>query len=191
MRNKTMGVDWNETQHWASPFRSTSLLRKEKESNLSLWLSWRSSGALFTLYSLRVKNIPTRFLLLCLTYSFWHMWVTHQADRINKISLHKFKILEFYKPSALLYMTECCVLPVGKIFCENPEMTNLHFSCFLMPPHSTTHPIITLRQGVSKGLLMSCMPCMAKMHQRAWWLDHREVYHSKNFRIALLCILFE
>lgn len=133
MRNKTMGVDWNETQHWVAPFRSTSLLRKEKESNLSLRLSWQSSGALFTLYSLRVKNIPTRFLLLCLTYSFWHMWVTHQADRINKISLHKFKILEFYKPSALLYMTECCVRPVGKIFCENPEMTTLHFSSFLMP----------------------------------------------------------
>lgn len=199
MRNKTMGVDWNETQHWVAPFRSTSLLREEKESNLSLRLSWQSSGALFTLYSLRVKNIPTRFLLLCLTYSFWHMWVTHQADRINKISLHKFKILEFYKPSALLYMTECCVLPVGKIFCENLYIflyiflyiLQLYIFLLFLCPSSTTHPIITLHQGVSKGLLMSCVPCMAKMHQRAWWLDHREVYHSKNVRIALLYILCE
>lgn len=153
-----MGVDWNETQHWVAPFRSTSLLRKEKESNLSLRLSWQSSGAHFTLYSLRVKNIPTRFLLLCLTHSFWHMWVTHQADRINKISLHKFKILEFYKPSALLYMAECRMLPVGKILCENPEMTTLHFSSFLMPP-SATHPILLCTKVCPKDF--TCPACPA------------------------------
>ena len=152
-----MGVDWNETQHWVAPFRSTSLLRKEKESNLSLRLSWQSSGAHFTLYSLRVKNIPTRFLLLCLTHSFWHMWVTHQADRINKISLHKFKLLEFYKPSALLYMAECRMLPVGKVLCENPEMTTLHFSSFLMPP-SATHPILLCTKVCPKDF--TCPACI-------------------------------
>lgn len=187
MRNKTMGVDWNETQHWVAPFRSTSLLRKEKESSLSLSLSWQSSGALFTLYSLRVKNIPTRFLLLCLTYSFWHMWVTRQADRINKISLHKLKILEFYK---LSYTWLNIMYSQWERYFVKILRWQLYFFLLFLRP--SPHPIITLGQDVSKRTSCDLHALHGqKMHQRAWWLDHREVYHSKDFRIALVYRLFE
>lgn len=73
IRNKTTGVDWNETQSLAVKFEVTCSLKKETcffcfSSAVSL------QGPLFTLYSLRIRSMPTHFWFPAIKFSGFYIF---------------------------------------------------------------------------------------------------------------------